>query len=625
MATSARFPVADRDQSFVLFDVLGVDRVAERPQFSGATRADLEAVHKEAVRFARDKIWPTNVAGDREGCRREGGTVKVPSSFAALYQEYTQAGWLALTADERFGGARLPSSFAIAIGETMTSANLSFSPYPGLSRGAARLLEKFGAPFMHELVVPKLFDGTWTGTMCLTEPHAGTAVGDLKTTATKVTSSKVTSDAGAASTGDRYRIKGTKIFISGGEHEMTENIVHLVLARTPDAPPGIKGVSLFLVPKRRFDNNGNVGVANDVTCIGIEEKMGLHGSSTCQLAFGEADACEGFLIGEENQGIQIMFQLMNEARIGTGLHGLSAATVAYQVARDYAAERVQGTEIERMREVDAPRVTIDRHPDVRRMLFTMKAKTEGMRALLYKAAFLADDARSNPDEAARGTSQRVLELLTPLVKSHCSDTGFDVCIMAMQTLGGAGYTKDYVVEQLARDVKVASIYEGANGIQALDLIGRKLGAHHGQSFMELMGVIEGTIERAKAHATLSSLGERLDEAATTLRRVTGFMAGLGMGGETKSASLYASTFLTMMSEVVTAWLLVDQALVADAALAARTATVGDMAAREDESARFYASKIAAVQMYCQTLLATVDTHARVIEGGFRGILEAPIV
>jgi alkylation response protein AidB-like acyl-CoA dehydrogenase len=618
MANNARFPVADRDQAFVLFDMLGVDRIVTREAYAGGTRSDLEAVLKEATRFARDQIWPTNVPGDRQGCRREGNTVHVPDAFKALYRAYTEAGWLALTTDERFGGARLPASFAIAVGETMTSANLSFSPYPGLTRGAARLLERFGTGFMKEVVLPKLYAGTWAGTMCLTEPHAGTAVGDLKTTAAKE--------------GDRYRIRGTKIFISGGEHDLTDNIMHLVLARTTDAPAGIKGVSLFLVPKRRFDGNGNITVENDVTCVGIEEKMGLHGSSTCQLAFGENDACEGFLVGEENQGIQIMFQLMNEARIGTGLHGLSAATVAYQLARDYAAERVQGTEIDKMRDVNAPRVTIDQHPDVRRMLFTMKAKTEGMRALLYKAAFLADEAKTNPDTEAREQSQRMLELLTPLVKSHCSDTGFDVCIMAMQTLGGAGYTKDYVIEQLARDVKVASIYEGANGIQALDLIGRKLGAHHGQSFMELMAAIESTVERVRAHTVLGSLSVRLDETKDTLRRVTGFLAGLGMGGDVKDASLYASAFLTMMSQVVTAWLLVEQGVVAHERLVARAKEIGldavvdPMTHTSDDAAlRFYASKIAAVRFYVGTVLADVDAQARVIEHGERSILSAPIM
>jgi alkylation response protein AidB-like acyl-CoA dehydrogenase len=618
MANTSRFPVADRDQNFVLFDVLGVDRIVTRDAYAGGSRADLEVVLKEATRFAREQIWPTNVPGDREGCRREGNTVKVPTSFKALYRAYTEAGWLALTTDERFGGAKLPASFAIAVGETMTSANLSFSPYPGLTRGAARLLERFGSGFMKEVVVPKLYDGTWAGTMCLTEPHAGTAVGDLKTTAAKV--------------GDRYRIRGAKIFISGGEQDLTDNIVHLVLARTTDAPAGIKGVSLFLVPKHRFDGNGTITGANDVTCVGIEEKMGLHGSSTCQLAFGENEACEGFLVGEENQGIQIMFQLMNEARIGTGLHGLSAATVAYQVARDYAAERVQGTEIDKMRDVNAPRVTIDQHPDVRRMLFTMKAKTEGMRALLYKAAFLADEAKTNPDSEAREQSQRMLELLTPLVKSHCSDTGFDVCIMAMQTLGGAGYTKDYVVEQLARDVKVASIYEGANGIQALDLIGRKLGANHGQSFMELMAAIESTVERVRENATLASLALRLEETKDTLRRTTGHLAALGMGGDVKHASLYASPFLTMMSQVVTAWLLVEQGVVAHERLIERATELNidvgsDLLTRahDDGAMRFYASKIAAVRMYVGTVLADVDAHARVIESGEQSILEAPIV
>jgi alkylation response protein AidB-like acyl-CoA dehydrogenase len=610
------FPIDEHDIRFVLFDYLNVTDLFDRDAFSDASREDAEMILKEGWRFAREKVWPTYADGDRVGCRWEAGQVSLPESFKKLYGEYTAAGWQVLTSGEEYGGAGMPAAFGIGAAEAFVGANLPFSTYPGLSRGVSRVVENFGDDWQQQTFVGRLYSGEWAGTMCLTEPHAGTAVGDLRTTATR-------QDNG------RYRVRGTKIFITGGEQDLTDQIVHLVLARTPDAPKGIKGVSLFLVPKRKILDDGSLGESNDVLCTGIEHKMGLNGSATCQLSFGDDDACEGYLVGEENQGIQYMFQLMNEARIGTGLHGLAAASVAYQLALTYAKERVQGTELENLKDVDAPRVPIIVHPDVKRMLWTMKAKVEGMRALLFKSTFLADDSRSNPDAAAGEHSQKVFEILTPLVKSHCSDVGFDVAIMAMQTFGGAGYTADHPVEQLARDVKIASIYEGANGIQALDLIGRKLSKNHGELFLLLMEEIGATLDEIDGHPALGDLVADVRDAQTKVREVTGKLAEWGLSGRVTSAALGASSFLTMLSQLVTAWLLLDQAQVAHDKLSERLLDKGvttpeQRAAllEDDELARFYENKQMTARFYVRNLLPQNDALARTVLEGELGILEA---
>jgi alkylation response protein AidB-like acyl-CoA dehydrogenase len=608
------YPTHDQDLAFLLFDYLKADEVAGRETFNGSGREDLEMILGEAKKFAKEEVWPTNAPGDREGCRFEGGQVTTPESFKALYAKYMEFGWLALTADERYGGSNLPACFGIAVGETMTGANISFSPYPGLARGVARVVDNFGDEWMKEHVVTRLYSGEWGGTMCLTEPHAGTAVGDLKSTAVK--------------DGETYRIKGQKIFITGGEQDLTDNIVHLVLARVKGAPKGIKGVSLFLVGKKKLNQDGTTGADNDVACTGIEHKMGLNGSSTCQLSFGDEGTCEGWLIGEENRGIQYMFQLMNEARIGTGVHGLAAGALSYGVALGYAKERVQGTEIDKFKDVEAPRVTIDQHPDVKRMLFTMKARTEGLRAMLYTAAKFADDARSHPDEDERERAANVLELLTPLCKSHGSDIGYDIATMALQTMGGAGYTGDWPVEQAVRDVKVASVYEGANGIQALDLIGRKLGHNKGASFLALMERIGGVAEELKGHPTLSDLAEPIEAALGDVREVTGQLAAWGLGGEVKSASLYACAYLTALSQLVTAWLLADQAMVAEDALGAMLLErdISDAAAKAEliannPRAAHLASKSPTARFYAKTLLLENKGLLAQVKDGDREILE----
>lgn len=616
--SNAPLPIDERDLQFVLFDHLRVHELLSRDAYPDMGKEDAELILKEGWRFAREQVWPTSVIGDREGCRFQDGKVTVPACFHEVYKGYSEGGWAALTASEQYGGSGLPTSLGIAVGEVMVSANISFSPYPGLSRGVARVLENFGTPWMKEHVVPRLYRGEWAGTMCLTEPHAGTAVGDLKTTATPA--------------GDRYRIKGNKIFITGGDQDLTDNIVHLVLARIAGAPDGIKGVSLFLVSKKKLGTDGQVSTeGNDAFCTGIEEKMGLHGSATCQMAFGEEGTCEGYLVGEANKGIVAMFQLMNEARIGTGLHGLAAASVAWQTALGYAKERVQGVEIQNMKDVAAPRVTILSHPDVKRMAFTMKAQVEGLRALLFKTAWLADQSRTHPDEGERDRAHQLVELLTPLCKSHGSDVGHEVCITAIQTLGGAGYTRDYVVEQMARDVKVASIYEGANGIQALDLIGRKLSARHGASFQLLMDTVGATLEANLDHPVLGDVAKAIQEAQALVRQVTGTIASRGLSGDVRGAALYASPYLTLLSHLITSWLLLEQAVIAHDKLSGLLLDEGiqDERARaafldQRDDARYLENKVATARFYATSLLPANLGLAAQIETGDQSILDAAL-
>jgi alkylation response protein AidB-like acyl-CoA dehydrogenase len=607
-------PIDEQDIRFQLFEHLRVQELFAFDTYAHLSKEDVELVFQEGFRFAKEQIWPTNADADTLGCHFEGGQVKTPPAFKPLFKKYMENGWLKLTAAEAWGGAGLPAVTGLALGEAMTSANLSFSAYGGLSRGVARVVDHWGTDWQRKTFVPRLFDGEWTGTMCLTEPQAGTAVGDARTTAKKE--------------GDHYLISGTKIFITGGEQDLTENIIHLVLARTADAPAGIKGLSLFIVPKIWIHEDGSLGDANDVQCTGIEHKMGLNGSATCQLAFGEAGTCRGWLIGEENQGIQVMFQLMNEARIGTGIHGLAAASVAYQKARDYAYERVQGVALRDMKDVNAPRVTISEHPDVKRMLFTMKAQVEGMRSLLMRAARYGDLSRAHPDEDERRRAEVLLGLLTPICKAYCSDVGFDVTIMAIQTLGGAGYLKDHPVEQLARDVKIASIYEGANGIQALDLIGRKLARNHGEAFMLFAEELEGFIEKNQDHPVVGQEVQTFKGEVQRLRETMGSFAQAGLSGDVEMPALGAVHFLKMMGNVCLSWNLLEQAVVAQDGLSrilleekADDAAAAQNVVAENTAARFYKNKVATARFFVRTLLPENVGLAQSIQATFKDILE----
>ncbi len=458
----------ERDMKFVLYEQLRLEDLCKSTLYADFSQETFDMILEEAAKLAERAYYPSNKKGDEQGCRFENGQVKVPDSFHEPYRLYKEGGRLAMAESPDVGGQGLPVALSTACIEMFGAANWSLQMYSGLTHGAARLLQQFGTPEMQKLYMENLFSGEWTGTMCLTEPGAGSDVGNLRTRAERQPDGT-------------FKITGQKTFISSGMHDLTENIIHMVLARVDGAPKGTRGISIFLVPRLRVDESGGM-VDNDVVCVGIEHKMGIHGSSTSSLNFGENGGCVGYLMGQENKGMQIMFEMMNEARLFVGMQGLAHASTAYMHSLQYAKERIQGSPIEKMKDADAPRVPIIEHPDVRRMLMSMKCSTEGMRALLYLAGYCIDKVRVAETPEEKELFQGYVDLMIPVCKSVGSDLGFRVCETAIQVYGGYGYCSDYPVEQFMRDCKIASIYEGTNGIQALDLVGRKLAMKQGLLF-----------------------------------------------------------------------------------------------------------------------------------------------
>jgi alkylation response protein AidB-like acyl-CoA dehydrogenase len=551
--SSTQFAVDLQDIKFTLFDVLDVDvKLAAIERFSDFDKETYEALLDEAARIATEVLAPINGPGDRQGCRLDGdGNVTTPDGYKAAWEIFAEGGWVGMTASPEVGGVGLPQGVGIACTEMFSGSATAFAMYGGLTAGAARVVHQFGPEGWAIPVATKMFTGEWGGTMCLTEAGAGTEVGDNRTKATP------TGNPG------EYLLEGEKIFISGGDQDLTENIVHLVLARTPDAPAGSKGISIFLVPKYVFDDDMNIGERNDARVVGIEHKMGINGSATCVLALGTNGPCKGWLMGEEGQGLPIMFKMMNEARVGVGVQGESVAAAATMYATAYAKERVQGTSIDNFKDADAPRVSIVEHPDVRRMLMQMKVLTETMRSLTYRIALYSDLAESDEvDEAERQRYQNRADLLVPIVKAHCTDLGFDVCVTGVQVLGGYGYVGEYPLEQLVRDAKIMSIYEGTNGIQAMDLLGRKMRMRGGMLFMEWLQDSQKLVADCAADFPdeTAAIGKAIGHVGATAMH----LGGLGAKGQLANAMLQATPFQSMMGHVVLALEALDQARIAKA-------------------------------------------------------------
>jgi alkylation response protein AidB-like acyl-CoA dehydrogenase len=503
-----------KDMLFVLREVAGMDQVTALPGCGEATPEVVEAILEEAARFAGDVLSPLNAVGDREGVRWENGEVFSATGFADAYRQFTANGWSAIGGNPAHGGQGLPSIVSAAVDEMWNSANLSFSLCPLLTQGAIEALERYATPEQRALYLPRLVSGQWSGTMNLTEPQAGSDLAAVRTRA-------VPQPDGS------YRVTGQKIFITWGEHDMTENIVHLVLARTPDAPPGVKGLSLFVVPKFLPDAAGNPGVRNDLRCLSTEHKLGIHASPTCVMAYGDQGGATGFLVGKENEGLRYMFVMMNAARFGVGVEGLGISERAYQHALAYARERIQCAAIEG----STGSVPIIRHPDVRRMLLQMKSRIEAMRALAYSVAAWLDIAARDPDPEQRKRQQARVELLIPVVKGWLTESAITITSLGVQIHGGTGFIEQTGAAQHLRDARITAIYEGTTGIQANDLIGRKLARDGGATLTELLVEMRQTQSALQAQGGESlaelarSLGEGIDAVAGASRFIVSSFGG----------------------------------------------------------------------------------------------------
>lgn len=589
--------IADRkDIDFVLYEQLEVNQLLRAEQYQDLNRKMLDMVITEARNFAIKEILPTLKEGDEVGVKLENGKVQVPECFRRPYELYTQGEWLAVGEDPKWGGQGFPHIIEQVVAEFMIGGNFCFGCYGILGHGTGKMIETFGTEQQKQLYLKNLYTGKWGGSMQLTEPEAGSDVGALTTTAIK-------NDDGT------YSITGNKIFISNGDQNLTENIIHPVLARVEGAPSGTKGISIFLVPKIWVNEDGSLGEPNDLVVTGIEEKMGLHASPTCSIALGGKGRCRGVLLGEENKGMIIMFHMMNKVRLDVGIQGLNHASNSYLAAAAYAAERRQGKDPDPS--VKTPQVPIINHPDVRRMLLWMKAYVEGIRSFVYYTAFNIDRSHcaKNPEE--RSLYNGLVELMTPVVKAYSADRGFEVCVQAMQVHGGYGYTKEFPVEQQLRDCKIASIYEGANGIQAMDLLGRKIGMNKGEVFGSFLKEIEKTIAQSMEIEGLKDLALKLTEAKTRLGEVAQHLGGVMGSTEYKNGLACAYPFLEVMGDVIMAWMLLWRANVA--APKVKNKVKKDVA--------FYEGQILSAQYYITSILPVTLGKIDAIMNGNDAVLK----
>ncbi len=538
------FKVNQKDIFFILKDQLNYGSLCALSRYKDLNEKTLDLLVKEALSFAKGVVDPLQEIGEKWGVRFEDGTVSCPPEFKTAFRQYGRDGWIAAARDLEYGGQGFPHMMRIVINDFMYGACQAFNMAPSLTHGAAHLIESFATEELKKRYVPKMFQGDWAGTMCLTEPDAGSNLANTQTIAFRE--------------GAHFKIKGSKIFISWGDHDLTENIIHLVLARIKGAPDGIKGISLFVVPKMRINPDGSLAGPNDVTCSSLEEKLGLHASPTSVLNFGSGDECVGYLCGEENKGLAHMFQMMNAARINTGVSGMALASTAYQNALAYTKDRFQGRDVAGRKQGDVP--IID-HPDIRRMLLWMKAVVDGMRSMIYTGAYWSDLALELSDDHERVHYQHLVDFVTPIIKAYCSEMGFKVCETAIQCLGGYGYCKDYPLEQYLRDSKILSLYEGTNGIQSMDLMGRKMRISEGAPFIAFNTEVERFCEKNIHHPSLGNNVRALHDVLKQLSETA-----LKLKDRMTSNPLYwaACTYpaLLCFSEVLMSWRLLDLAILA---------------------------------------------------------------
>ncbi|HYD47144.1 MAG TPA: acyl-CoA dehydrogenase [Terriglobales bacterium] len=598
-----------RALQFTLYEHLKVQQLFEVEAFSHMSREDCDAIIEQCLRFVTDVTGPLNGVGDRAGCRLENGQVYTPAGFREAWAKLFELGFMGFRMPQEVGGLGGPAAVGVVLEELQSGANTAFNMYPELTHGAADVIAHFALPEDRERFLPHMMSGRFAGTMCLSEPHAGSDVGAAKTRAKHVE-------------GNVYKISGTKCWISAGDHDLAENIVHLVLARIDGAPSGTKGLSLFMVPKIWVEADGSLGEANDVATASIEHKLGIKASATAVLSFGDNDNCRGILIGKEpHMGMRQMFRMMNSARIAVGVQGISIASSAYLNALTYARERMQGSSVRHFKDPDAPRVAIIEHSDVRRMLLEMKAKVEGMRTLAIKLAQHADLAQalesSDPGRAALNQAQ--VDLLTPILKAYCSDQSFRIAELAIQTYGGAGYVQDNPVEQYCRDAKIFSIYEGTNHIQALDLVARKLTQNGGENFRAYLGEIKEFVSKHSHQPGLGGEVRALGEATDALERAAGSLMEFFLGGKIDQVTLVANAFLEVMAEVTIAYLLLDAAQIAEQR---RTATT-DVDDEPGADADFYAGKVMTAKFFVNRVLPLIHAKVQTIVADDRSALDIP--
>ena len=576
-----------RDLRFVYNELFDPTELQHLSGFEEVTPDLVEAILEEAGKFCENVLLPINRSGDEIGVRFDNGQVITPPGLKEAYQAYSENGWGALTADPEYGGQGLPKTLGIMIEEMICGANVSFGLYPGLTVGAYNALVSHGADELKQKFLPNMVAGIWSGTMCLTEPQCGTDLGMIRTKAEPQADGS-------------YQLTGTKIFITSGEHDMTDNIIHLVLARLPDAPAGIKGISLFLVPKFMVNEDGSLGERNLVFCGSIEHKMGIHASSTCVMNF---DGATGYLVGQPHKGMQAMFVMMNAERLGVGMQGLGIGEASYQNAVAYARDRIQGRALKGALQADKPADPLWVHPDVRRMLLTMRAYTEGNRALAIWVARRLDEANHTTDPQRKQDAEAFIALMTPVVKAFMTDCGSEIANLGMQVYGGHGYIREWGMEQFVRDARIAQIYEGTNGIQALDLVGRKLPANTGRNlrpfFHELSAYLESKQNDPRPEFQPFVTG--LAKVFVRLQQVTGWIAEKGMKNPEEGAGA-ATDYLRMLGLVSLAYL---WARMADIALEQR----------QGDEALFYQAKLDTARFYFERLLPQTGALTSAIMSG----------
>ena len=584
------FKAPVRDFQFILNEYLNLSQYADISGFSESTEDFTTPVLEAAATMCEEVLFPLNQVGDRLGLKYNDGHVIMPDGFKEAYKTYIDSGWTGFTCDTKYGGQDLPEVLNMPLMEMVCSANLSFGLTPGLSHGAYNAINQHASDALKAKYLPKMVSGEWSGVMCLTEPQAGTDLGLVRTKATP-------NEDGS------FALNGNKIFISSGEHELTENIIHLVLARLPDAPSGTKGISLFLAPKFLVNDDGSLGEKNKFSCTGLEHKMGIHASPTCQIAYEGATA---WLIGEPHKGMKAMFTMMNAARLYVGVQGLGIGEIAYQNALAYAKERLQSRAISGVKEPNKPADSIIYHPDVRRMLLTMRAFTEGARALALEMALKIDLSRRHPDKEVREEADDFVQLLTPVVKSYLTDGGFETASLAMQVFGGYGYIKEFGVEQYLRDARITMIYEGTNGIQALDLVGRKLPFAAGKYLRAFFHPVAQFIAENKENVAMAEFIKPLAKNLEYLQQATMYMAGAGL----KNPDAVAASAVEYQKMF---------ALVAMGFVWARQAKVAQEQTTKNE---FYEAKIATARFYMQKILPQASGLLQSIVAGSKATMGA---